>query len=241
MTGIAAIVSGIVSFGAAMVQTVTGFGYGLILMSILPHFFLTTNAWTCTAGIVGGITSATNAWKFREYVNLKKALAPAISFFPVSWLMIRYAGSIRESYMKRGLGFCLVLLSIYFIFYSKKIRIKPNLRNGLIAGAIAAVFSGLFSVGGPPIAAYVIGTCDDKNEYTANIQTFFMLTTFYNTVLRILNGYITKEIWIVSGICLIAALAGVFVGRRIISRINGEQQRKYVYALTMISGILLMI
>ncbi len=241
MTGIAAVISGIVSFGAATVQTVTGFGYGLILMSILPHFFLTTNAWTCTAGIVGCMTSAANAWKFREYVNLKKALAPAISFLPVSWLMIRYVGSIRESYMKKGLGFCLILLSIYFIFYSKKIRIKPNLRNGLIAGAIAAVFSGLFSVGGPPIAAYVIGTCDDKNEYTANIQTFFMLTTFYNTVLRVLNGYITKEIWIVSGICLAAALAGVFTGRKIINRINGEQQRKYVYALTMISGILLMI
>ncbi len=241
MFGMAALVGGLVSLGAAIVQTVTGFGYGVILMAIMPHLFLTTNTWTCTAGIVGGITSGTNAWKYRKYANIKKAFAPMISFLPVSWLMIRYVGSIRESYMKKGLGICLILLSIYLFFFSKKIRIKPTLINGLIAGAIAAVCSGLFSVGGPPIAAYVIGTTDNKNEYTANIQSFFMFTTLYNTILRIINGYITKEIWIISGVCLAAGLTGVFLGRKVVDKINGEQQRKYVYALILFSGIMLLV
>ena len=236
----AIVLSVIVSLFASVVQTVTGFGYGVMVMAILPHLALDTTTWACLSGLVSVVTSVMITWRYRHKVNLKKACAPLITYFPIAFFVIRAAGHMDESILKKLLGVCLIVLSLYFLFFSKSFRIKGNLKNGLIAGSVAAVLSGLFSTGGPPIAAYLLDASDDKEEYIGNMQTYFFVTALYNSAMRIYRGYVTRTVWIVSFAALLSSFIGVAIGHRVIDRIDGEKQRKYVYLLMLVSGITLL-
>ncbi len=236
----AIILSVIVSLFASIVQTVTGFGYGIIVMAILPHLALTTMTWACLSGLVSVVTSVMITWRYRHKVDLKKACAPLITYFPLAFFVIRAAGSIEEGNLRKILGVSLILLSLYFIFFSKNFRIRPTLKNGMIAGSVAAVLSGLFSTGGPPIAAYLLAASDDKEEYIGNMQTYFFATAVYNSALRIYRGYVTPQVWAVSFAALLSSFIGVAIGHRVVDRIDGEKQKKYVYLLMLVSGVTLL-
>ncbi len=227
--------------GATIVQTVSGFGFGIIVMALMPHFISSTTACATLVGIICIVSSILIAWRHRKKLNVKMSLLPLIVYFPVSYLVIHSVGVVQEGTLRKMLGIVLILLSLYFFFFSRHLHIKPAARNGLIAGAVSAVLGGLFSTGGPPMAVYNLAISeDDKEQYLANMQTFFAATCTYNTAIRAVHGYVTKEVLLMSAVGIIASFGGILIGNRIFDRINAAQQRKMVYVLMLVSGITLL-
>jgi transcriptional regulator with XRE-family HTH domain len=49
-----------------------------------------------------------------------------------------------------------IAISLWFMFFADKIRIKANLLTAFICGSLAGVASGLFGIGGPPMVIYIL-------------------------------------------------------------------------------------
>ena len=138
------------------------------------------------------------------------------------------------------LGVVLILLSIYFLFFNRKIHIRPTTSSGIIAGAIGGTLSGLFSTGGPPVVLYLSHATNDNAVYFATIQFYFCLTNIYATANRAINGIITPEILIYGAIGLAGCMLGDFVGRFVFDKLDSDKLKTVIYIGMIISGALML-
>lgn len=231
----------LISLFASTVQSVTGFGYGIIIMSLLPHFADSVVGCTVLVGFISTLTSAMNAWNYRKSYRLRNVAIPFLIYIPVSLVTIYAAGRIDGAVMKHILGAVLILFAIYFVKFSGKIRIRPTVRNGMIASALSAVLGGLFATGGPPVAVYYIAVTKSKEEYLGSIQCFFLLASLFSSVVRIYDGYVTREVLLMTAAAAAAAFFGVLIAKRMVKRMDAERQKKYIYLFMAVSGVLLLV
>ena len=97
--------------------------------------------------------------------------------------------------------------------------------------------TGLFSVGGPPVAIYMLASAHDNQEYRATLNAHFCFTSGVATIARAANGIITPttlKLWLM----VLAALAlGLFLGNKIFNRLDAKKLRMAVYGYLLISGL----
>lgn len=155
-------------------------------------------------------------------------------------LAVRFAKNVSADAFRMLLGGVLVAFSLYFLIFQKKIRIKPNLRNGILAGTLGGVLNGLFATGGPPIVLYLSSAMTDKTVYFATIQFYFAFTNLYATAMRIANGMLTAEILLYAGVGAVGCLLGDRLGRMVFDKLDVEKLRRIIYIGMIISGILML-
>ena len=146
---------------------------------------------------------------------------------------------VSQDVFKKTLGIVLIVISVYFIFFNNRIKIKPTIKNGIIAGGIGGMLSGLFSTGGPPIVLYLMNALTDNIIYFASTQFYFGLTGIYSTLVRLFNGIITFEVIVCSIVGLFGCVAGNYIGKGVFDKLNAKKLRYTVYMCMIISGIIM--
>ena len=91
------------------VQSITGFGAAVVMMTILPYFFTMAVAPSVSTSICLGLT-VTLAWKLRKSIDLKLTLPPTLLYAAASVTAIRFIGSMDLRVMTMVFGAFLMLL-----------------------------------------------------------------------------------------------------------------------------------
>ena len=164
-------------------------------------------------------------------------LAAALISIPVA---VYFAAKVSAKIFEILLGSVLVVLSIYFLFFNKKIKIRPTVPNGIIAGTLGGALNGLFSTGGPPAVLYLTNATPDNVTYFATIQFYFCLTNIYATANRAINGLITVDLLIYAGVGILGCIAGDFLGRKIFDKLDAQKLKYIIYIGMIISGVLML-
>ena len=110
------------------VQSITGFGAAVVMMTILPYFFTMAVAPSVSTSICLGLT-VTLAWKLRKSIDLKLTLPPTLLYAAASVTAIRFIGSMDLRVMTMVFGAFLMLLGAYLLLTEKKAlhRLKAGL------------------------------------------------------------------------------------------------------------------
>ena len=235
---ISSILCFIVSCAGCTIQRVTGFGYGIFVMMFFPHFMPSYGEANALSGMISAATSIVVAFSMRKHIQWKLIPAPLIGSIITSYIAVRFMSGQTDKTLKLLLGIVLILLSIYFFFFAGKIKFKPSLWKGAIAGAISGVMNGLFAMGGPPMVIYFMVSSKDMKDYLATIQLYFALSNIYTTAIKAAAGYVTKEVLVFFLIALISALVGIEIGKKIFSRCKPDVLKKAVYGFMAISGVI---
>lgn len=159
----------------------------------------------------------------------------------VSFIAISLSTVSPDAILKKCLAVALILLSIYFLFFSARIKIKPTPVAGLIAGGLSGLLGGFFAMGGPPIVVYLLNASEDNDQYIADIQTYFAITNIYSTAVRAAKGLVTEEVLLWWCIGIAAMLLGLWLGRVLFKRLNPVTLKKVVYCYMAVSGVLMLI
>lgn len=165
----------LIGMGAGFVQRVSGFGLGIFAMVFLPHFLPTHTAAAAISSLFACMTTTYNAIRYRKNIAFKTALpmiCAALISIPVA---VRFSAVVAGNIFEILLGIVLIILSLYFVFFNKNIKLKPNLPNGILAGGLGGILGGLFSTGGPPAVIYLSSATVDNITYFATIQFLFLL------------------------------------------------------------------
>ena len=239
MNGIHALFLLLIGMGAGFVQRVSGFGLGIFSMIFFPHF-LSAQAGSAISCIHSSITSSYNAIRYHAHVRYQTALpmlCAALLSIPVA---VRFAKMVSADIFRMLLGGVLVAFSLYFLIFQKRIKMKPNLRNGILAGTLGGVLNGLFATGGPPVVLYLSSAMPDKTVYFATIQFYFAFTNLYATLVRIINGMIIPQILLYAGVGAVGCMAGDFLGRIVFDKLDTDMLKRVIYIGMIISGILML-
>ena len=231
----------LVSMGAAFVQRVSGFGSGIFAMLFMPHFLPARVSAPAVSTLFSVATSSWNAVRHRKdisYRTIVPLLATALIAIPAA---VHFAASVPAAVFQAILGAVLIVLSVYFLFFEKKVRFRPTVKSGLLMGTVSGVLTGLFSTGGPPVVLYLSRALPDKNVYFATIQFFFALTGIYSTAVRVLNGVITREVLLLAAVGCAGSALGNMLGGLVFDRLDAAVFRRVIYIGMIVSGILMIV
>lgn len=230
----------IVAAAGSFIQSAGGFGYAIVCMALWPLFlpFRVAAVMEVMTAFVMVVYIACRMWR---HINWRLLLWPLLSSVCASTVGVMTLMASTESAMRRILGVALTLLSCYFIFAGGRVKLRPTRLNGILAGLVSGFFGGLFNIGGPPMVAYFISVTDDKNEYNATLQCYFVFTTIYIFIMHLILGNVTGEVLRFSAAALLGVFAGTACGMAVFRRLPLGQIKKFVYAFMAAAGAYLFI
>lgn len=223
--------------GASLVQRVSGFGFGIFIMTALPFITPSYAEATTLSGLLAATLSAYVLISMWRLVNWKQLTIILLAFSVVAYFSVDYVAKSAETHLKLLLGITLIILSLYFLFICKHINVKPTCFLQITMGGLSGAMGGLFGMHGPPAVIYFLASQPDKNHYMATTQAFFLISNLILTAFRANNGFITPFVcygWITA--CIGVAI-GSYIGKLIFDRISSETLRKIIYVYMIFAGV----
>ena len=180
-----------ISLLASFTQRVSGFGFGIIAMTVFSFALPSYGEATALSGMLGALTSVVTAIRMRKQVPWRKLLPILLTFLAVSFFAVLFVSKAGSGEMKKILGGVLICVSLYFFFLSEKIRLRPSLGVQLGLGSLSGVMGGLFAMQGPPAVIYSISSAQSRQEYIAMTQWYFFIGNLVMTLFRAAHGLVS--------------------------------------------------
>ena len=150
--------------GASFIQRVTGFGFGIFIMTFLPHIMPSYGEATTLSGLLAMVQSLVIVYKWRHIIVWKKLHIILTAFIITSYFSVKCISTLDEKTLKHILGITLILVSLYFLFFKERISISPHATNQLGLGSLSGVMGGLFAMQGPPAVLYFLAVSESKER-----------------------------------------------------------------------------
>jgi len=230
----------LIAFIGCTLQSSTGFGYGIFTVAALPLVLPYQEA-IALSMMCGGIISGTLAFKNRDKLRLDVLWPCLLANNIVLVASLIFSLGQSDAMLTRALGAVLMLLSLYFFFFSDKIRVKPTIVNALIIGIISGMGAGFFGLGGPPVVIFLLAALNNKEEYRATLAVQFLCNSIIATAIRLMNGIITFQLVQVSILSIGPILLGIWLGGHFFRLMSEKTLRRVVYVFMAISGLFMLV
>lgn len=122
---------------AGIVQGTAGFAQGIILMIVLPSIFGVLKAGALSQFVSFFVCSAM-VFMYRRYVSWKLCLRSWVLYFPVFFIIHQWAKDVDASILRPVLAIVLILISVFGVFFAKRIHVKANWKTVTICTTISA-------------------------------------------------------------------------------------------------------
>lgn len=225
------------AFAASFIQRVSGFGFGIFIMTILPYVMPSYGESTSLSGLLALTQSFFVVLQMRKYLDWRKVLPILSAFLVTSYFCIGYVAKFDTVFFMHFLGVVLILLSLYFLFFSDRIHIRQGIPMQLAMGSVSGVMGGFFGMQGPPAVLYFVQSEPDKNHYVAQTQFYFVTGNIFMTLIRFQNGFVTEAVGQAYFVAIGAVALGSYVGTKVFNRISSKRLRKVIYGYMAISGV----
>ena len=220
-----------------MIQTISGFGMGLIGMPILVPAIGIDPA-RVTMVVIATITQVVNVIKRKESLELR-----SIGWLGFSGLLGILAGFWIVDYdifPEQRLVQSLAILTIGYALSALFIPTLPHLthnRFAPVAGFVSGILTGAYNIGGPPVIMYANARRWSAEQTRANLNAFFTIKNVFVLVSHFIVGNFTASIlrWIVVGLPSMGF--GIILGLLVAHRIPEKHFQRIVLVLLLIVGL----
>lgn len=225
------------AFLASFIQRVTGFGFGIVFMTVAPFVMPSYGEATALSGILAIVCALGAGIRMFRYLPWRKLVCILLTFLVISFFAVRMVAHIDNHILKHVLGGILILVAAYFYFLNGKIRMKPTASVQISMGAVSGLMGGLFGMQGPPAVLYFISCTERKEEYMALTQWYFIVGNLAMTFYRAGNGFVTPAVAGTSLMGVAAVLLGLLLGSKVYDKLSVSALRRVVYIFIGIAGI----
>ena len=204
---------------AAIVQGVSGFAFGMMVLMIFPYIFGYTKA-LVLAGMMGLVLSAANAFIYRKYIDWKwipRWLCVFIGMEFLSILVLKKVGDSPSWYTLLGIMF--ISMEIYLLWGQKVIHVKANFSS---------------------MAVFFLEATHSKEEYLGTVQGLGVIVASIDVILRSLNGMMGVELFGYSAVGLVFMAAGLLIAKSLVSHMNALTMRRIICGVMVLNGIVML-
>lgn len=224
----------------AFIMRTTGFGFGIFVMTVLPFLLPSYGEATMLSGLFAMTLAVVVFIQKRRFITWRRFLPILLTSMVVSAIAIFSLGRFEEHELRRILGVTLIVVSIYFAAFSRRIHLPPTLTTQISMGTLSGLMGGFFSMQGPPGVLYLIKAEPDKDHYLADIQAFFLMGNIVMALARIQAGYCTMAVGQGYLFGIVGVAIGAAIGTWVFKHIPNRWFRYVVYAYIGISGIIIL-
>lgn len=224
----------------AMLQATIGFGFPVFAMIFFPLVFPFSTAVTICQ-FAGLLSVAYFSIKYRQSIRWKILIPFLIPALTIGVVFTWYSASFPVAQLKLALGFVLLGIAALLIISSSRFKMQSTPLVGGVMGVFSGVLNGLFAIGGPPVALYLLPAIGEKIAYIATANTYFLFFKFFSLPIRFTNGSITSEHIGFLLVSLVSMTVGTLVGDKIMRKVPKTLLEKLVYIFVGFSGLVIII
>ncbi len=203
---------------AGFAQGLTGFGFGLVAIALLPLLMSLKEAVTLATLLNLVVCARTFAsihahYSWRRGVDL--VLGACLGVPLGTYVLIQ----LDEALLLRVLGIVMLLFSAneLMLTRAKPLRLSPRL--GLPFGLVSGGLSGAFGVGGPPAIAFTYSQNWTKEQVVAVLQIVFGLSALLRLLLLGGAGLLSTPLLRLGLWSVLPLLTAIVLGQRLFCRI----------------------
>lgn len=230
----------LLTFIAATIGTITGFGTSTLMIPVLVMFFPPMEA----IFLVAIIHWFGDVWKitlFHKGFNLR-----LIALFGVIGLVASYFGAFvslgeNEQILLRLLGAFLVGYALFLIFQAK-FKIPTGNLAALSGGALSGFFAGMFGIGGAIRSMFLSAFNLPKAVYIATAGAIGIMVDSTRIITYFSGGAtLPKELWYGLFLFIPISFFGAQLAKKIVERIPQDKFRAVVAVFLFLIGVKLIL
>jgi uncharacterized protein len=227
-------------FVATLIRSAFGFGEGLVAVPLLA-FCIPLRVAAPLAVLVSITVAAIVVVQDWKKIHLRPASWLVFSsLFGIPFGLLLLMNS-HQRIVKGTLAAVIILFALYSLLGRAALELRHDSHVWLfISGFFAGVLGGAYGMNGPPLAIYGALRRWSAQHFRATLQGYFLPASIIGMVGYWLAGLWTGTVTRYYLLALPVTLVGVFVGRTINHRLQGENFFRYLYVGLVAIGALLL-
>jgi uncharacterized protein len=226
-------------FAAALLRGFTGFGFGLAAVPLLSLALPPAKVvpFVVVLQVIVGASGLRQAWRICDWSAIRGLIPGLVLGLPIGLVVLTV---FRANPVRLAIG-CVILASVALLWRGFRLPQTPSRMLTFAIGLVAGVMSGLASMGGPPIVAYLLALSHDAAVMRASTIVYFMISALLSLFLMSLNSMIDREIlsWSVASVPVL--MAGTYAGNWAFLRSRPHHHRLTALVLLAVLGVLLVV
>jgi uncharacterized protein len=220
---------------AEIIGTMAGFGSSTIFLPLALLFvdFKTAIILVATFHLFGNLSRIIF---FRQGFEKKIIFQFGVPSVLLSLLGAFLIGVLPQPVLKLILGIFLIVTSVSFLA-KPGLKFPANTATFIAGGSITGFITALVGTGGALRATLLQGFNIEKVKYIATAAIIALATDVTRIPVYISQGFLTEQYYLHLPILFSIALAGSFIGRKIVKRIDQEKFRKMVLVVIVLVSI----
>jgi uncharacterized membrane protein YfcA len=220
---------------AEIIGTMAGFGSSTIFLPLALLFvdFKTAIILVAIFHLFGNLSRIIF---FRQGFDRRIIFQFGVPSVLLSLLGAFLIGALPQPALKLILGIFLVVTSVSFLA-KPGLKVPANIETFIIGGSITGFITALVGTGGALRATLLQGFNIEKVKYIATAATIALATDATRIPVYLSQGFLTEQYYLYLPILFGIALAGSYVGRNILRRIDQEKFRKIVLVAIILVSI----
>lgn len=226
----------VVTFVGSILQTVSGFGYVMIAMAILP-MFLPISQCVVLSQIGGVLMCLWVIWGKFSRINWRYVFFPVLFASLGSLAGLLFLSDLSTGTYMKALGILLVVLAVWMWKLSARFKIKQGVSSGAVCGIVGGVMGALFGISVPPLVLYYSSGIREKDSYIVPLQITLAIQTFVCLAARV-----ALNMWPVGVLPLVPAavlglVLGKFPGTWIYGKLDVAKLKIIIYIMVALLGV----
>jgi uncharacterized protein len=233
VTAVQLIIVAAAVFGAAFVQAITGFGFGLLSVPVMT-LAIDPKVAIVVASFIGAAVTSWQAWMLRhdgDRALIRRMIIPAYVGMPIGLLV--YV-TVDQAMLRFLLG-CAVLLAVVLLVAPFSVPVGKPLDIG--AGFLSGVLNSSLSTNGPPLVFALQARKLPPDDFRATILMIFALSNVVGLSLFVAAGKVDADGIVAAAVATPAMLLGQVAGAPWRRRVNPERFRVMVLCLLVVAAL----
>ena len=229
-----------IAFLAASCQSLTGFGFALVMVPLLSLFWDVKLAVVTTTllGTAALMPLVVEAW---EHVRIWKVMPLVVGSMVGVPFGLLILDRIDPEALKIFVAAVVIGASL-ILYFAPRMRVGGS---GPVAPVAVGVFSGILrastSMGGPPVILYTLGREQEAEEFRATLLAFFVPSSLVTLLGLGIAGRLTPKVAGTAAVALPAMVLGLVAGIWLRARVDEELFRTLVLVVLVLSSIAVII
>ncbi len=232
------VISAVVFF-AAFVQTLSGFGFALMVMPLLTILVGLRRAAPFVA--MAGLTLYTvNLLRHRRALDPGEVLRLILASVPGVFVGIWALSNVPEKSVTAALGVILILYAAYDLAKPETLRLGSP-AWAYPAGFLAGCLGEAYNTPGPPLVAYGSMRGWPRGEFRGTLQAVFLINASLVVSSHYVAHHITPQIlsWYLYAVP--ALILGIFLGSIVDRHLSRALFRRLVMVMILLLGVSLVV
>ena len=227
------------TFGAAYIRGLTGFGMAIILVPLLG--IIVTPGEAVVIGILLQVLIGPVGLKV-IYADAHRPSALAIAAFavaatPIGILLLK----ITPPDIARLMIAAIAIGAFMLVLLPQRGALRPGPKETAVTGMMSGILTGFAAMPGPPVVPYYLRQPIPPKEARASMMLVFFATAIAGTISAFALGIANAKLFMLSLILFPAVLAGNWLGGKSFGKVPARLWRSFVAGVLGLAGLSAMI